>query len=600
MSEDNEEEIQKEEDLAEENENEEQNVDNEEDNKNLLITQVNTVKSKQQSYLNNKLSQMNISDKLISGIKTGIEKANVKIKDDITSQNISVKDNKKDIDKILAKLSKKGKSDKFSIQEVKYLKSLEEERKTLTALVSKTEEVLKLLETESVKGLKGDLVEENKRNFEKKNLLEKKELMEGKLKLINYHINDYITTANKEDKNKIIKKYLESFQEDKEKIEEKLKGLREKEEVFRERMKKDLSNSIEKKRKRLDSKEKEEEEKKKQKLEEIKEKNKEATQKRKKEMDSIAEKSKKYLTEKPQKQKEDYLFSQMKNKYEAEENKLFNKVKATKKDPLVSKEEIEELRKKLEELQIKNEEQAKKSKETLNEIWKTRQQTIPEYKGPFYNDYLNQKEDAKDEAKEKMKTLLEVKIKYSQEKIPKQEINEQLKLSREKNMTKETKGDIMLLESKNKKKNEAFKVPIPKKLNKKINSLDIDSTPNKERKGPKIFSKKFKLLPIPEKPYDYLTEMRNSSQSKKSTKKRFYLDIKFSEQKNPYESMQMLKSQTDVIDSKITEQRQLAKVNGGYKKNPGINYEIGNLLVDSIQAKLKLLENLNGEQNENS
>ena len=99
------------------------------------------------------------------------------------------------------------------------------------------------------------------------------------------------------------------------------------------------------------------------------------------------------MAERPPKQKEDYLFSQMKKKYEEEEEKLVNKVKATRKDPLVSKEELEELSNKLKEIKEKNEEEAVKSKQTLEEIWRNRSQSIPDYKGPFYNKEINFIED---------------------------------------------------------------------------------------------------------------------------------------------------------------------------------------------------------------
>ena len=72
------------------------------------------------------------------------------------------------------------------------------------------------------------------------------------------------------------------------------------------------------------------------------------------------------------------------------------------KDPFVSKEEISKLTQKINEMHEKSEEGAKKSKELLQEIWKNRSQSIPEFKGQFYNQIVENEEAKAEEELEEL------------------------------------------------------------------------------------------------------------------------------------------------------------------------------------------------------
>ena len=121
----------------------------------------------------------------------------------------------------------------------------------------------------------------------------------------------------------------------------------------------------------------------------------------------ILEKSIKYIDEKNHKKKKDYLFFQIKQKFENNEKKLIDKVNMMKKDSLVTKKEIEELAQKREEQKRILEEGLNERKIKLIKMWKERSQTLPVYKHPIVDkledeefDLLDEEEDKK-EQKEK-------------------------------------------------------------------------------------------------------------------------------------------------------------------------------------------------------
>ena len=64
---------------------------------------------------------------------------------------------------------------------------------------------------------------------------------------------------------------------------------------------------------------------------------------------------------------------------------------------------------------------------------------------------------------------------------------------------------------------------------------------------------------------------------------------------NIIESLKMAKATTEAIDSKVQQKKQILKLNGGYLNNPQLGDEVGDLLIESIQTKLGIMNRLNGE-----
>ena len=61
------------------------------------------------------------------------------------------------------------------------------------------------------------------------------------------------------------------------------------------------------------------------------------------------------------------------------------------------------------------------------------------------------------------------------------------------------------------------------------------------------------------------------------------------------DAVDMIKSKTKSIDLKVMEKKEYMKVKGGYINNTNIGDEVGNLLIESIQTKLSLLNKLKGK-----
>ena len=119
-------------------------------------------------------------------------------------------------------------------------------------------------------------------------------------------------------------------------------------------------------------------------------------------------------------------------------------------------------------------------------------------------------------------------------------------------------------------------------------------------KKPKRFgAPKHALHPRPDKPIDYLAEIRKSREKSPRKIVQFNVNEYLSTDKNDnlIEGIQLAKSQTDILDTKVNKKKELMMANGGYSKNPELGNEIGNMLVDSIHAKLDILNAINVKKN---
>ena len=115
----------------------------------------------------------------------------------------------------------------------------------------------------------------------------------------------------------------------------------------------------------------------------------------------------------------------------------------------------------------------------------------------------------------------------------------------------------------------------------------------------------YHLHPKPDKPIDYLKEiMKGKKGNQKKEKKdqgvgemlaELNDDNKINGRNQIIDTFDMIKSKTNAIDQKVTEKKEYMKVKGGYINNTNIGDEVGNLLIESIQNKLSLLNKLKGQ-----
>ena len=66
-------------------------------------------------------------------------------------------------------------------------------------------------------------------------------------------------------------------------------------------------------------------------------------------------------------------------------------------------------------------------------------------------------------------------------------------------------------------------------------------------------------------------------------------------EENIIDTLKMVKAQTESIDNKVQQKKQILKLNGGYLNNPKLGDEVGDLLIESIQTKLNIMNKLNGD-----
>ena len=346
--------------------------------------------------------------------------------------------------------------------------------------------------------------------------------------------------------------------------------------------------------------------------------------KRKKEADEILEKSKKYLHEKFTKKPNDYRYYQLKEKFENNEKKLLDKVNMDKKDPLVTQKELKELAKKIKEQKKLLLEDAEDKKKQLIKLWSYRSQTLPTYKHPLtakLEEELALKMQQNEEDKKKREYHDLEKRNYQPPKVVQ---NEKLKMLREIRKDKIDRESVIQTELNNKRRLDKLKFTpivspknlkiIQEELNQQINNeSDFDIKTVLQKKKKKILKPIRILHPKPDKPIDYLTQMivekeKNRNKNKLNQENdEENLDIKInlennnnnnkklSRNENIIDTITMVKAQTENIENKVQQKKQILKLNGGYLNNPKLGDEVGDLLIESIQNKLNIMSKLNGD-----
>ena len=605
-------------------------------------------------YLRKKLENLNFTKNLQSGIKSGFEKIKEEIKDDI-NENLNINENKKiNIEDIIAKskknlninLSNKGISYKIDLESINRLKNLKNNEKQLKNKLNKIEENKKVLDSELP--FKNDIIMINSRRNNLKRIESAKNNLLMKLKYNSERISELLDKNKKINKNLLIKNYLSSntsknsrnseciqdffnrnvqycLSEDQERFNKHLLKIQNEEKIHKEKFQKDLKISSEKKNREIELKESKKLERQKNYLEELKKKEKLFFNKMKEKNDLILERSNKHIGDKNHKKIEDYLFYQYKEKFENNEKKLIDKANLIKKDSLVTKEELKELANKRKEQKKILEEGLNERKLKLLKMWKQRSQTLPVYKHPVVDmiedEEYDQIEDEEDKKEQKEKNEKEKKN-YQP---PEVKVDFKLKEIRENRNIKTNKDSVIKTEINNKNrflKNlnfianiiEAAKEENLEKNKMKIKNnknLKTENTVNKIKKNRIAKSSKKKnhnyvLHPKPEKPIDYLKDIIKKNDDNKNKKFKFKMDAGvgelFSELKDGgkngvnqiIDTFDMVKSKTKAIDIKVNEKKEYLKVKGGYMKNVKLGDEVGNLLIESIQSKLSLLNKLKG------
>ena len=592
-------------------------------NNNINNRTLNINENNNNSFLKKKLENVKLPKNLKNDINSGIEKSHLEIRDDFKNDLLNISNKKTTINEILGLNKSNGNIfltsvDKISKENLKRLKSLKLEEKNIKKNIAKINMNTKLLEDGL--SLKNNIVDENIRKSQLKNMNDLKENFITKLIKVNQKI-ELILNEEKLSQKAKNKLDFENLDEAQEEYNLHLKKLKEEQNKNKAKFDTDLKIAYEKHQKFCDQLELKKSGKLEKLIKERKESERQVILKRKKEADEILEKSKKYLNEKFNKKDNEYKYYQLKENFENNEKKLIDKVNMQKKDPLVTQEEIKELSKKINEQKKILIEDAEEKKKQLIKLWSYRSQTLPTYKHPLtvkLEEELALKMQKYDDDKKKRECNDLEKRNYQPPKVTQ---SLKLKNQRETRKDKVDRESVMQTELNNKKRLDRLKFTpivspknlkiIQEELNQELNNqveFDIKSLLQKKKK--KILKPIRILHPKPEKPIDYLTQMIIEKEKNKNKSMQEYtedsVDLKPSIEKkivsrnekreeNIIDTLKMVKAQTESIDNKVQQKKQILKLNGGYLNNPKLGDEVGDLLIESIQTKLNIMNKLNGD-----
>ena len=586
--------------------------DEEISNQNNVNNTNNKVESKSNQLLKEKLSNIDINIKALNGINKSMEKQIKNIEKDILENQILITEPKRVI-----KINTK-KTDKITNFEDKAkLKTIKGLNDSKNYLNSKLQQILlneKYLKNEgNIENLNlsdkyVSLVVQNIYENKKIILENKKEQLITKISQIEEDLKTLSLSGDELSRRNRIKHYLQNFEKDKKIIESRAKKYYQESIERNKRIENDLNKKYDKMKKEYEEKKAEEKAKQIETLKKMKEKEKLILEKRTKENDEKYNKYKPYLSRKMKENIKDYLFIKKEETYKNEEQKLVEKENLRRKEKMkIDFNEINDFGKNVNEhIEKTKTEQNERKKKLLSE-WKERKSSLPNYTLNL-NRNKGETEEENTEKENEMQTLREKKEKmkifaYDIKNNKQPEINEKLKNKRMlliqslENPKLAAKLSHKLLFQKYKRfSDEANKESNNNKnLNKVKKEIKLNNSLSPKRSKQKLFP----LHPKSKTRIDYLTEMIIKKEKKKSLSNEKDLNEDFNKEKwnkeindkngNVIENIDYIKQQAKLIDNKVKQKGQYLKLTGGVENNPEVGNEMSELIIDSIGAKLTIL-----------
>ena len=572
----------------------------------------NKIESKSNQLLKEKLSNIDINIKALNGINKSMEKQIKNIEKDILENQILITEPKRVI-----KINTK-KTDKITNFEDKAkLKTIKGLNDSKNYLNSKLQQILlneKYLKNEgnieniNLSDKYVSLVDQNIYENKKIILENKKEQLITKISQIEEDLKTLSLSGDELSRRNRIKHYLQNFEKDKKIIESRAKKYYQESIERNKRIENDLNKKYDKMKKEYEEKKAEEKAKQIETLKKMKEKEKLILEKRTKENDEKYNKYKPYLSRKMKENIKDYLFIKKEETYKNEEQKLVEKENLRRKEKMkIDFNEINDFGKNVNEhIEKTKTEQNERKKKLLSE-WKERKSSLPNYTLNL-NRNKGETEEENTEKENEMQTLREKKEKmkifaYDIKNNKQPEINEKLKNKRMlliqslENPKLAAKLSHKLLFQKYKRfSDEANKESNNNKnLNKVKKEIKLNNSLSPKRSKQKLFP----LHPKSKTRIDYLTEMITKKEMKKSLSNEKDLNEDFNKEKwnkeindkngNVIENIDYIKQQAKLIDNKVKQKGQYLKLTGGVENNPEVGNEMSELIIDSIGAKLTIL-----------
>ena len=571
----------------------------------------NKIDSKSNQLLKEKLSNIDINIKALNGINKSMEKQIKNIEKDILENQILITEPKR-----IIKMNSK-KTDKISAYEnkrkLKTIKGLNESRNYLNSKLQKILLNEKYLQNEgNIENLNlsdkyVSLVDQNIYENKKIILGNKKEELMTRIEQIEEDLKTLSLNGDELSRRNRIKHYLQNFEKDKQIIESRAKKYYKESIERNKRIESELNKKYDKMKKEYEEKKAEEKAKQIETLKKMKEKEKLIIEKRTKENDEKYNKYKPYLSRKMKENIKDYLFSKKEETFQNEEKKLVEKENLRRKEKMkIDFNEINDFYKNINEhIEKTKTEQNKRKKKLLSE-WKERKSSLPNYTLNL-NQNKGEIEEEHPEKENEILTLREKKAKmkifaYDIKNNKQPEINEKLKNKRMlliqslENPKLAVKLSHKLLFQKYKKfSDEANKENNNNNINKTKKEIKLNNSLSPKRSKQKLFP----LHPKSKIRIDYLTEMIIKKEKKRSLSKDKDLNEDFNKEKwnkeindksgNVIENIDFIKQQAKLIDNKVKQKEQYLKLTGGVENNPEVGNEMSELIIDSIGAKLSIL-----------
>ena len=589
-----------------------------------------------ETYLKDKMLKMNYSAKLISTINKSLDNQVKTIHSEIMDNQVLITAVARNKNKGLP--SESMSSGEFpstknydTKSKLKTLKDLKDEEDKIKNNLKKLCENEKLIKDESFAKLYSLKQSQSNLSLDKILKIEKLKKIETKkstymdqINEIEFKINELINNNNEFSRKNKLKNFLDNFERDKEIAEIRAKKYYKESKQISLRMEKDIHNIVDKVKKELEEKEKEDKKKKLDMLENFKKKEKAIEQKRYKEYMKKAYSFKNFISEKPKLKIKDYLFNKKAEKFMQEEAKVIrlenNKRKAYMKS--ITKEELNEFANNYKENKEKYNNIKEEKKNKLFSEWKERKGLLPTYVSCFSeaaNLEMKKMEEEELQKEEKIQTLIKLKKEFSnqikEEKQP--TINKKLRQMRLDEINRLENPKLFIIKDtlkKRKKKRVILRKRDPNKPSRFKWKLKLDEDPfdkfnrsetvnetlirrpKKIRVSSSFENKVHKPL---DKKIDYLREMATKREEKKrslvtnfsqpkSTAKKWNKIINNFEG-NIIENVNNIKQKADYLEKEAYMKEKLLNLNGGIENNPELGQKVSSLLIDSIEAKLSIL-----------
>ena len=463
----------------------------------------------------------------------------------------------------------------LSKENMRYLNNLKNEEQIIKRYIGKLDDNQKMIENSEM--LKNNMAENKMRSSYLNNISKTRKELNIRLELIEQKINSILKEENNKKKN--FKKNLTEIIDDNfdNKYKNNLETIQEDERILKRKFRRNiLDKAFNKSKNDLDFEERKLKYFKQKSFNETNQKEKDLFLKRRNEINAKLEKTKKNISEKS---KKNYLYLKYKDNFEKQEKLLLESIKNKRKAPLITREELKEYDQNNGQQNQNSESNPEEQKKNLQNMNNYRSQTLPNNR------------------QERTKKLKKINTRHNFIKIN--------KIIKDNSNNKSSKDNLLQTESINKRRLNIFRYS---HINQNQKNFD-----NHFRGMNKSLKRKNKLKPI-QILHRKQDETRDFSKGKswkrriifKKKCKSFNFEDLFedkNEEKNKEYNEKCLKSldvdkiRTDTFDTKILKRNDMS-MSAAFLTNSYLVNEIGGFLVDSIQAKLNIINSLSLKKDE--